>query len=80
MNDPTVIYCDSTSAINLTKHDIEHGRSKHINTRFHFIRDQIMCNLIKVVKIPTIENRADMVSKQQVLNLFMNQRKINLGI
>jgi hypothetical protein len=80
MNDPTVIYCDSTSAINLTKHDIEHGRSKHINTRFHFIRDQIMCNLIKVVKIPTIENRADMVSKQQVLNLFVNQRKINLGI
>ncbi|XP_014503366.1 uncharacterized protein LOC106763714 [Vigna radiata var. radiata] len=32
---------DNKSVIDLTKHPASHGRSKHIETRFHFIREQV---------------------------------------
>jgi len=33
--------CDNTSAINLTKNQIQHSRSKHIEIHHHFIRDHV---------------------------------------
>ncbi|XP_073225561.1 secreted RxLR effector protein 161-like [Cicer arietinum] len=39
---------DNKSAINLGKHPIVHGRSKHIETRFHFLRDQIVKDKLKL--------------------------------
>jgi len=33
--------CDNTSAINLTKNQIQHSRIKHIEIRHHFIRDHV---------------------------------------
>ena len=32
---------DNKSAIDLAKNPISHGRSKHIETKFHFLRDQV---------------------------------------
>jgi len=33
--------CDITSAINLTKNQIQHSRTKHIEIHHHFIRDHV---------------------------------------
>ncbi|PNX59879.1 cationic amino acid transporter 1-like protein, partial [Trifolium pratense] len=35
----TQIYCDNSSSIKLSKNPIMHGRCKHIDVRFHFLRD-----------------------------------------
>jgi len=35
------LLCDNTSAINLTKNQIQHSRTKHIEIRHHFIRDHM---------------------------------------
>jgi len=35
----TIMYCDNSSAIKLSKNHVMHGRSKHIDVRFHFLRD-----------------------------------------
>ena len=35
------LMCDNTSAINLTKNQIQHSRTKHIEIRYHFIRDHV---------------------------------------
>lgn len=35
----TLIYCDNDSAIKLSKNRVLHGRSKHIDVKFHFLRD-----------------------------------------
>eukprot|EP00253_Pinus_taeda_P031084 PITA_31084 len=35
----TTIYCDSSSAITLSKNSVFHKRTKHIDTKFHFIRE-----------------------------------------
>jgi hypothetical protein len=39
--DPTVIYCDNQSYIKLTENLVFHDRSKHINIRYHSIRDYV---------------------------------------
>nr|KYP62382.1 Retrovirus-related Pol polyprotein from transposon TNT 1-94 [Cajanus cajan] len=54
------IYCDSLSAICLTKDQVHHDRTKHIDVRYHFIRSE---RRIKVHKISTLHNPADMFTK-----------------
>ena len=49
----TLIRCDNTSAINLTKNSIQHSRSKHIKIRHHFIREHIQNNDITLEYINT---------------------------
>lgn len=40
-NKEAKLLIDNKSAINLAKHPIAHRRSKHIETRFHFLSDQV---------------------------------------
>ena len=35
------IYCDNTSAVNISKNPIQHSRTKHIEIRHHFIRELV---------------------------------------
>ncbi|CAL2228255.1 unnamed protein product [Prunus armeniaca] len=44
---PTTIYCDNMSTIKLSRNPVMHGRSKHIDVRFHFLRD--LCSDEKIV-------------------------------
>ena len=44
---PIKIYVDNVSTINLAKNPVFHQRSKHIDIRYHFLRDQVGKNMIK---------------------------------
>lgn len=37
--EPVIIYIDNKSSIDLAKNPVFHGRSKHIDIRYHFIRE-----------------------------------------
>jgi hypothetical protein len=76
---PTKIFCDNSSAILLSSHEISHGRSKHINVRHHFIRDYIATADISISKVASADNRADMLTKYQSTALFRRHRDLNLG-
>ena len=39
--DPTIIFCDNMFAIAMTKNPVFHARLKHIELRYHFIRDMV---------------------------------------
>ena len=55
---------DSQSAIHLAKDHRYHKRTKHINVRFHKIRQWVMDNkVIDLVKISTKKNLTDMMTK-----------------
>jgi len=69
MSCPT-IFCDSQSAICLTKNQMYHERTKHIDVRYHFIRDVIARGDLKVSKISTHDNPADMMTKSVPTNKF----------
>ena len=46
--DGTKIYCDNISSIALSKNLVFHGRSKHIEIRYHFIRELVENGDIKM--------------------------------
>ena len=53
----------SQSAIHLIKNQRFHESTKHIDIRFHFIRDVVEEGAIKVEKVITDDNDADMLTK-----------------
>ena len=57
------IHYDSQSAIHLANNQIYHERTKHIDVKLHFIRDVIESEKVKVDKVSTEENPADMFTK-----------------
>ena len=61
--DTVAIGCDNSSALCLAKHQVYHERSKHIDVRMHFIREKIEEGEVKVFKVHTSENPADMLTK-----------------
>lgn len=61
--DKVRVMCDSSSAICLSKHQLFHERSKHIDVRLHFIRDEIASGEVEVVKVGTEDNAADALTK-----------------
>ena len=57
------VFCDSQSAIHLAKNQVFHVRTKHIDVRYHFVREIIEDEKILLQKIGTAENPADMMTK-----------------
>ena len=58
-----VINCDSWSVICLSKNQTHHKRTKHINIKVHFIRLEVSKATVKLQKIHTNKNIADMLTK-----------------
>ena len=58
-----VVYCDSQSAIDLSKNSMYHARTKHIDVRYHWIQEKIKDKSMQVEKISTNENPANMLTK-----------------
>ncbi|CAI0462687.1 unnamed protein product [Linum tenue] len=58
----TKIFCDN-SAIKLSKNPVLHGRSKHIDVRFHFPRDLVKNETVELVCCGTREQVADIMTK-----------------
>ncbi|QRW07738.1 Retrovirus-related Pol polyprotein from transposon TNT 1-94 [Ceratobasidium sp. AG-Ba] len=57
------IYTDNTAAIALAHDPQFHARSKHIDTRHHFLREHVTCKTIELSHIPGDENLADLFTK-----------------
>ena len=49
----TVIHCDNQSCIKLFENPVFHDRSKHIDIRYHFIRDCVQRGIVQLQYIPT---------------------------
>ncbi|GJV36566.1 hypothetical protein Tco_1409043 [Tanacetum coccineum] len=54
-----VVNCDNQGAIHLSRNAMFHERTKHINVRYHFIREIVESREIEVAKIGTKDNAAD---------------------
>ena len=51
--DTLVVYCDNTSAINISKNLVQHSRTKHIDIRHHFIRKLVENKTIIIEHVAT---------------------------
>jgi|ERR1700722_4537967 len=60
---PTKLLSDNQGAITLAKNNKFHAQSKHIDIRYHFIREAIIAKLTEVTYMPTIDNIANIFTK-----------------
>jgi hypothetical protein len=59
----TVIHCDNQSCIRLSENPVFHDRSKHIDIRYHFIRDCVQRGAMRLDYIQTDEQMVDIFTK-----------------
>ncbi|KAJ9560873.1 hypothetical protein OSB04_006033 [Centaurea solstitialis] len=57
------IYCDSKSAIAITCNPVQHTRTKHIDIRYHFIKDHVERGTIELYFVNTEYQLADLYTK-----------------
>ena len=72
---PTTIFEDNQSAIAMTKNPQFHGRSKHIDIKYHFIREQVNSGNVTLKYCPTSEMIADMLTKGLSREQYCKLRK-----
>ncbi|GAU29997.1 hypothetical protein TSUD_160820 [Trifolium subterraneum] len=71
----TVVYCDNSSSIKLSKNPVMHGRCKHIDVRYYFLRDLVKDGILEMKHCSTIEQLADVMTKALKLETFCKFRQ-----
>ena len=71
--------CDNSSTIKLSKNPIMHGSNKHIDVRFHFLRDLTRDGVIELKRCVTQEQVANIMTKLLNLDALIKLRE-SMGI
>jgi hypothetical protein len=61
--DPTTIHCDNQSCVKLSENPVFHDRSKHIEIKYHYIRDMVQRKTVHMQYLPTHEQIVDIFTK-----------------
>ena len=76
---PISILCDNTSAISISKNLVMHSKTKHIPIKYHFLREQVLEQKVKLEYVPSKEQVADIFTKPLPRETFEYLRK-KLGV
>ncbi|KAL0561768.1 hypothetical protein IC582_002209 [Cucumis melo] len=77
--DIMTLYCDNLSAIDISKNPIQHGRTKHIDIRHHFIRGLIEDKIITLEDVHSNFQLTDIFTKPLDASTFEHLRA-ELGV
>ncbi|GJW53169.1 hypothetical protein Tco_0097254 [Tanacetum coccineum] len=77
--DDVLIMCDNKGVIDLSKNLVQHSRTKHIEIRHHFLRDNVQKGQISIEKVPSVDNIADILMKHLKHESF-NYLRLGLGM
>jgi hypothetical protein len=72
----TIVMCDNSSTIKLSKNPVMHGRSKHIDVRFHFLRELANDGVIELLHCGSEDQIADVMTKPLKLDSFQKFRRL----
>ncbi|GJR68713.1 copia protein [Tanacetum coccineum] len=76
------IMCDNKWAIGLSKNPVQHSRTKHIEIRHHFLRDNVQKGNISIEKVSSEDNIADILTKplkRETFNYLRLEQDLELG-
>jgi transposase InsO family protein len=76
VTDPSLMRCDNQSAIQVSKNPEHHGRMKHLDLRFFWLREKVEDDDIAITYIPTAEMPADILTKPLTRDKVINGRKL----
>jgi len=77
--DLVAIFCDNRSAINISKNIVMHLRTKHISIRYHFLREMLTKNEVKLEYVSRKDQIADIFTKPLPKDTFEYLRE-KLGV
>ncbi|GJY19543.1 copia protein [Tanacetum coccineum] len=77
--DDVPIMCDNKGAIDLSKNPVQHSRTKHIEIRHHFLRDNVQKGHISIEKVSSVDNITDILMKPLKRESF-NYLRLGLGM
>ena len=61
--DATCIYCENKSRVKLSKNPMFHDKSKHIEIKYHYIKDMVQRGAMKLQYVATNEQIDDVLIK-----------------
>ncbi|GAV64438.1 hypothetical protein CFOL_v3_07956 [Cephalotus follicularis] len=73
------IKCDNTSSICLAKNPVHHSKTKHIDIRYHFLREHVENEDIELEYVSTEKQATDIFTKPLDENTFSKFRR-ELGL
>ena len=74
LSEPTVIFCDNDTATGLAHGRKRTPQSKHIAIKFHYTKQAVRNGSIDVRRVPTVDNRADLLTKPVKTAIFKRLR------
>ena len=77
--DSFTVFCDNTNVINIFKNSVQNSRTKHIDIRYHFIRDLVDSNVLILEFVEIGKQLANIFTKTLDFVKFEFMRK-SLGI
>lgn len=69
-DDPISIMCNNTSAINISKNPVQHSRTKYISIRYHFLRENVLDNEVRLEYVSIKEQIVDIFTKELCKDTF----------
>ncbi|GJU71025.1 hypothetical protein Tco_1262430 [Tanacetum coccineum] len=75
--DVVPIMCDNKGAIDLSKNPVQYSRTKHIEIRHHFLRDNVQKGNISIEKVASEDNIADIFTKPLKREVYL---RLGLGM
>jgi hypothetical protein len=70
----TLVYCDNVSAVYLSTDLVQHQRTKHVELDFHFVRECVVVGDVRILRIPTTSQFADIFTKGSSSSVFTEFR------
>ena len=67
---PIIIHCDNVGAIFLAHNAKASQRTKHIDVRYHFVREYVEHGIVKIIFVRSAENKSDPFTKNVSKELF----------
>ena len=74
--DTVVVYYDNSSSIDISKNPVQHSKTKHIEIRYHFIRDLVERKIMCLEYILTERQNADIFTKPLDRSKFETLRQV----
>ena len=74
MKNKVNVYTDNQAALAISKNDLYHDRTKHIDIRHHFVREMVENGEIDMKWIPSRDQLADIFTKPLGKNIFEDLR------
>ncbi|GKC15181.1 ribonuclease H-like domain-containing protein, partial [Tanacetum coccineum] len=66
----TLVYCDNVSAVYMSANPVQHQRTKHIEIDIYFVRDMVTAGQVRVLRVPSRFQYADIFTKELRSALF----------